>query len=186
MIFEPKMDDATLLNAYLNTGSAEAFSAIVERYLDSVYSDANRLVGDPILAEDVTQAVFIILARRARRLKNKASLSEWIHDITRDASANARRGRHRRARRTDRAQSPHGIQSITEAVCGSVANPASAPAAALIAKSTLAGMSSKALNVATFVIAVLLIAGSCTLVMQPRRPDTYSPTIIPTSRPAAN
>ena len=59
-------DDVTLLNQYVRDGSQRAFAELSRRYIDLVYSSARRQVGDAELAEDVTQAVFLALAKKAR------------------------------------------------------------------------------------------------------------------------
>ena len=57
-----KPADMELVREYADSGSEEAFSALVARHLNLVYSAALRRVGNPHHAEEICQAVFIILA----------------------------------------------------------------------------------------------------------------------------
>jgi hypothetical protein len=71
-------DSQTLLSEYVSAGSEPAFRELVGRYLDLVYSSALRLVGgDAQLAEDVSQTVFLNLARKARGLPRNVMLGGW-------------------------------------------------------------------------------------------------------------
>ncbi len=99
----PEMDDITLLREYAETGSEAAFAALVERHVNLVYSIAWRSVGNPHAAEEITQAVFIILAKKVRSLSRRTVLSGWLYQTTRLTAANFLRGEIRRQRREQEA-----------------------------------------------------------------------------------
>jgi RNA polymerase sigma factor (sigma-70 family) len=81
-------DDMLLVREYAANQSEQAFAAIVARHLNLVYSVALRQIRDSHLAEEVTQAVFIILARKAKTLGAKTILSAWLCRTARYAAAN--------------------------------------------------------------------------------------------------
>ena len=85
-----------LLRAFVNDRSSPAFEALVNRHVRLVYSVALRVAG-PALAEDVTQAVFIVLARKSPTLLGARTLGGWLHRVAQDAAMDAvRRVRRRR------------------------------------------------------------------------------------------
>ncbi|HYE33011.1 MAG TPA: sigma-70 family RNA polymerase sigma factor [Methylomirabilota bacterium] len=77
----PMEADDALTTAY-SRGSEEAFNALVRRHVDMVFATAVRQVGDHGLAEEVTQNVFIALARKAPGLKAHATLAGWLYRTT--------------------------------------------------------------------------------------------------------
>lgn len=86
------VDDAELLRQYSRTGAEPAFTEFVRRHLNVVYFAAlRRTLGDAPLAQDVTQAVFAIAARKAGRLAGHGSLTGWMYMTTRNLAAKAMR-----------------------------------------------------------------------------------------------
>jgi RNA polymerase sigma factor (sigma-70 family) len=61
----------------------------VRRHVNFVFSAALRLVRDAHLAQDVSQKVFLALAKHAGQLLHDAVLSGWLHQITHNLSVNA-------------------------------------------------------------------------------------------------
>lgn len=60
--------DGDLLARYVTDGDEQAFAALVDRHAGLVFGAAMRRVENRSAAEDVAQAVFIVLAKKARRL----------------------------------------------------------------------------------------------------------------------
>jgi RNA polymerase sigma factor (sigma-70 family) len=92
--------DGQLMQQYARERSESAFGELVARHLDLVYGAALRLVnGDRHLAQDVTQLVFIHLARKAGELRDDVLLPGWLHRHTCYTAATlVRTERRRRAR----------------------------------------------------------------------------------------
>jgi uncharacterized protein (TIGR03435 family) len=103
------MDDNVLLQKYAETNSDEAFAALVAKYINLVYSVAVRGVGNPASAEEIAQAVFIILARKAGQLRNDKALSSWLFKTTQLTANNYLRSE---MRRQSREQEAHDMQTI--------------------------------------------------------------------------
>lgn len=96
------MDDWLQLEKYSRTGDSDAFSTLVHRHLGLVYATALRITGDPAAADDVSQAVFILLEEKADRLKPAGSLASWLYQTAvfkaRKQVAKDRTRRHKEAK----------------------------------------------------------------------------------------
>ena len=96
-------DDNVLLREYATNQSGEAFAALVARHVNLVYSVALRQTGNPHHAEEITQAVFIILARKAAALRHDRAVSSWLFQATRLTANNFIRSEIRRHHREQEA-----------------------------------------------------------------------------------
>jgi RNA polymerase sigma factor (sigma-70 family) len=97
----PADSDKDLVSDYVAKGSESAFSALARRHVGLVYATALRQVADRGVAEEITQNVFLALARKAPRLGGMETLAGWLHKTT-ILEARARvRAEMRRARRED-------------------------------------------------------------------------------------
>jgi len=90
------MEDQELLREYARTGSESAFSALARQYIDLVYSAALRQAGNPHLAEEATQTVFVRLAQKAGSLPSGVILAGWLYRAARFAAADVVRSENRR------------------------------------------------------------------------------------------
>ncbi len=90
-------DDREQLRRFIYDGSQEDFELLVQHYTPMVFSSAQRRVGVDH-AQDITQAVFIILARKAKSLcrRRHGNLAGWLHTTTRYASLQFLRTERRR------------------------------------------------------------------------------------------
>ncbi len=97
------MDDMELLKEYAAQESEQAFATLVSRHIDLVYSVALRHTRNPDHAQEITQAVFIILAKKAAALGKETVLSGWLFHTARLTAHNFRRAEIRRAQREQEA-----------------------------------------------------------------------------------
>ncbi len=95
--------DSDLLRQYADHGDEAAFAEVVRRQADLVYSVALRVTANSALAEEVTQTVFTLLARRAKALCHYDTLVGWLHTTARNTAINAVRGESRRRAREQEA-----------------------------------------------------------------------------------
>ena len=102
-VMQPAGTDTELVGAYVRAGSETAFRALVARHVDLVYATALRQVGDPGMAEEITQNVFVALARKAPRFVGVETLAGWLHRAAILEAKTTIRSELRRRRREDAA-----------------------------------------------------------------------------------
>jgi len=96
-----ELSDQDLVAEYAATRVSALFNRIVERHGSMVFQTALRLVGNRHDAEDVTQAVFLLLVQRASSVKS--TLGGWLHKVARDVAIEVLRARAGRTRREEEA-----------------------------------------------------------------------------------
>ncbi|HXJ56047.1 MAG TPA: CotH kinase family protein [Verrucomicrobiae bacterium] len=74
--------DQECLAAWRRHPQAEVLGPLIERYTAFVYSSAYRRTGRAEDADAVTRAVFLVLARRARKLPKRTALAGWLFHVT--------------------------------------------------------------------------------------------------------
>src|SRR5438045_1066472 len=74
--------DRECLKAWRKAPGSESLRALLERYVPLIYCSAVRRTANPETAREVTQAVFLVLARRARKLRKNTVLPGWLFHVT--------------------------------------------------------------------------------------------------------
>lgn len=109
-----KASDMDLLRDYARQGSETAFAELVRRHLNLVYSAALRHVGIAAQAEEIAQAVFIILARKAAGLREGTVLEAWLYETTRLTCLSFLRGERRRQFREQEAYMQSTLENAAD------------------------------------------------------------------------
>src|SRR6267142_6864856 len=93
------MNGTDLLAEFRATRAEAAFRELVQRYTGLVFSAARRRTGEMTLAQEVTQLVFIRLAKSVPSLRTEAALLAWLHRTTVHVSIDLWRSETRRRAR---------------------------------------------------------------------------------------
>src|ERR1017187_6765904 len=99
--------DMQLVRDYVRLNSEAAFAELVQRHIALVYSVALRQVGIAAHAEEIPEALFITLARKAARLRPDTVLEGWLHETTRLTALSFLRGERRRQFREQERSEEH-------------------------------------------------------------------------------
>jgi RNA polymerase sigma factor (sigma-70 family) len=109
--------DRDLLRRFVAAGEGEAFARLLERHGPMVLGLARRVVRDAQLAEDVFQATFLTLARKAGSIRRAEALPCWLHGVAFRLSLRARQSRRRQQQEACRPlpPSPSALDELTAA-----------------------------------------------------------------------
>jgi RNA polymerase sigma factor (sigma-70 family) len=91
--------DAQLLQRFLSgtdVSAQAAFAILVERHGPIVHRVCLDVLGNPHEAQDAAQAVFLVLARKARSIRKPESLGPWLHGVALRVARRAKRDAARR------------------------------------------------------------------------------------------
>src|SRR5689334_4231774 len=97
------MNGTELLAEFRERRSEDAFRELVRRYTNLVFAAAKRRVSNASLAGEITQIVFIRLAKAAPKIRTDAELAAWLHRTTVHASIDLWRSENRRRTREQHA-----------------------------------------------------------------------------------
>ncbi len=100
------LNDRDLLTRFVDDGDQAAFAAVVARHTAMVLGVCQRVLHSPADAEDATQAVFLVLAKKAKGTRWQASAANWLYTTARKVAHNARVSAERRSKREQSAAVP--------------------------------------------------------------------------------
>src|SRR5689334_13053231 len=91
--------DAELLGRFTAAREEAAFAALVRRHGPMVLGVARRELPSAEDAEDVFQATFLVLARKATSIRKRQSVGSWLHGVAHRLALRARDQATRRRKR---------------------------------------------------------------------------------------
>lgn len=103
------LSDRDLIQRFVESGDQSAFAAVVQRHSAMVIGVCQRGLHSPADAEDACQAVFLILAKKAKGTRWQASVANWLYTTARKVAHNARLAAARRGKR-------EGAVAVSESV----------------------------------------------------------------------
>jgi RNA polymerase sigma factor (sigma-70 family) len=107
-------DDRELLRRFIERRDDDVFAVLMHRHGPMVLNLARRLTGDEQLAEDVFQATFLLLSRKAQTIRRPKSLSCWLHGAAHRFALQAQRKRQHRQTREAHARIPSPSTPLDE------------------------------------------------------------------------
>lgn len=110
---EAASDDRELLRR-IGERRDDAFAVLLQRHGPMVLHSARRITGDEHLAEDVFQATFLLLSRKAHTVRRAEALPCWLHSVARRLAVQARHALVRRREQEVRVQPRSSADPLEE------------------------------------------------------------------------
>jgi RNA polymerase sigma-70 factor (ECF subfamily) len=112
------LSDGQLLERFLARRDEGAFAALMDRHGPMVLAVCRGVLRDGHDAEDVFQATFLVLVRRAAAVRKRESVGSWLHGVAYRLSVRARREAARRRARDSRRAALMIAEPVDEALWG--------------------------------------------------------------------
>jgi RNA polymerase sigma factor (sigma-70 family) len=109
--------DRRLLEVFFQEREEAAFITVLKRHGPMVFQVCRRVLGNPQDAEDVFQATFLLLARKAGTIRKPESLASWLHGVAHRLALQANAQAARRLAYERRAVQIRGPSSDREQTC---------------------------------------------------------------------
>jgi RNA polymerase sigma factor (sigma-70 family) len=100
---QARFSDRHLLERFAESGDEAAFASILDRHGPMLLGLCRRLLRDSHRADDVVQATFLVLARKARSIRRRDSLAGWLYGVAHRLARKVQRDEAARSRRERRA-----------------------------------------------------------------------------------
>src|SRR6516165_2498007 len=97
-----QLSDRQLLDRFSDSRDEGAFAAILDRHGPMILGLCRRLLSDAHLADDVLQATFLVLARKADSIRRRESLGSWLYGVAKRIARQAQLAESARARREEK------------------------------------------------------------------------------------
>ena len=108
------VSDAALLSCFVARHEEAAFETLLRRHGPMVLRVARRVLNNVSDAEDVFQATFLLLARRAGAIRKRDSVASWLHGVAHRLALSARGKRARRQERERQAVEAREVETPPE------------------------------------------------------------------------